>query len=366
MKEKAKIIVGMSGGVDSSVAALLLKEQGHEVIGLFMKNWEDDEHCPAEKDYQDVASICQKLGISYYTVNFSQEYWENVFKDFLEDYEKGLTPNPDILCNSEIKFKVFFEKAMALGADYLATGHYCQTNDEGLLLKGADPNKDQSYFLHAVDREVLKKVLFPIGHLEKSQVRQLALENDLITHNKKDSTGICFIGERKFREFLSQYIKKSQGNFELLNGEVVGKHQGLPFYTIGQRKGLGLGGPGEPWYVVGKDLRKNIVQVARGRVHEALFTEELYTTKIHWIRKPNQLPISLKAKIRYRQKDQDCVLEEVEGAFKVSFDKPQRAAAPGQFIVFYEGNECLGGGVIERVGPNYYQMKKELPESFIV
>jgi tRNA-specific 2-thiouridylase len=357
------VVVGMSGGVDSSVAALLLKEQGYKVIGLFMKNWDEDSpECTSEEDYQDVTKICEKLDIPYYTINFVKEYWENVFQDFLEEYKKGRTPNPDILCNREIKFKVFYDKAMALGADYLATGHYCQTNQKGELIKGLDPNKDQSYFLYAVQSDVLKNVLFPIGHLEKPEVRRLAEEHDLVTHDKKDSTGICFIGERNFRNFLSSYIKNAQGKFEDLEGNIVGDHQGVPFYTLGQRKGLGLGGPGEPWFVVGKDLRRNVVQVARGLKHPALFSDYLTVTDLSWVTQEPQYPLKCTAKIRYRQKDQECLIERDKNGLKVTFPIPQRAATPGQSVVFYKGNTCLGGGIIDSVGPSYFEMKRDLPE----
>jgi tRNA-specific 2-thiouridylase len=354
----------MSGGVDSSVAALLLKQQGHEVIGLFMKNWED-ENCPAEQDYEDVARVCEKIGIDYYTVNFSKDYWANVFAGFLEDYQAGRTPNPDILCNSEIKFKVFFDKAMDLGADYLATGHYCQTDGQGHLIKGLDKNKDQSYFLHQVESEVLKKVLFPIGHMEKAQVRQIALDHDLITHDKKDSTGICFIGERKFRDFLSEYIQKTQGNFETLEGQIVGEHRGTPFYTLGQRKGLGLGGPGEPWFVVGKDLDRNVVQVVRGKTHPALYTDWIEVDDLHFIGEPPKFPFHGKGKLRYRQPDQDCIVEKTANGYRVSFENPQRAATIGQSFVLYSDNICLGGGVIERLSQTYFEASKPLPEALI-
>ena len=268
INSSSTVVVGMSGGVDSSVTALLLKQQGYRVIGIYMKNWEElDENgvCTSAADFEDVAQTCSQLNIPFQAVNFTEEYKQNVFRNFIDEYEKGHTPNPDILCNKEIKFKVFFQKAMDLGADFLATGHYCRT-DGKTLMKGKDPGKDQSYFLYAVDQTVLKKVLFPIGDLEKSEVRKIAAEYDLPTKTKKDSTGICFIGERKFRSFLSNYIKTQKGEFRLLDGTVVGEHEGACFYTVGQRKHLGLGGQGERWFVVDKNTDENIVYVERGNI----------------------------------------------------------------------------------------------------
>lgn len=366
------VICGMSGGVDSSVAALLLKQAGYNVIGIFMKNWEETDEsgqCSATKDYQDVVDVCERIGIPYYSVDFVKEYREQVFSHFLEEYRLGHTPNPDILCNREIKFKVFFDKAMELGADYLATGHYCQKVFDGehtRLVKGADGNKDQSYFLYTMQEKVLEKVLFPIGDLPKPEVRRIAHEFDLATKSKKDSTGICFIGERDFRQFLSQYIQIHPGNFENLNGEVVGQHTGSAFYTIGQRKGLGLGGQGEPWFVVNKDTDRNVVIVERGEMHPALYCDEATATELSWVN-PEQsfsFPARVKCKVRYRQADQECDIVKIEGdRLYVRFVKPQRAVAVRQSIVFYQDDICLGGAMIESVGPSYYQMNRSLPLS---
>jgi tRNA-specific 2-thiouridylase len=370
-EEGATVIVGMSGGVDSSVTAAVLKEQGYNVIGMFMKNWEEtDENgiCQASKEYDDVVKVCEKLDIPYYSVEFVNEYRENVFKHFVDEYKAGHTPNPDILCNREIKFKVFMEKAMELGADYLATGHYCQNmllNGVHQLVKGNDPGKDQTYFLYTNKSEILKKVLFPIGHLPKAEVRRLAEKYDLATKNKKDSTGICFIGERNFKNFLSHYITFEKGPFKLLNGEVVGEHSGVSFYTIGQRKGLGLGGPGEPWFVVDKDPETNSVYVERGERHPALYRDELWANELSWVEQevPFELPFRCKAKIRYRQQDQDCVIQSIEnGVAHVVFDEPQRAITVRQSVVFYKDDICLGGGMIERGGLTYFERRLNLPE----
>ncbi len=343
--KKKKVVIGMSGGVDSSVSALLLKEQGYEVIGLYMKNWEDrDGSCPGAADYEDVIRVCDTLQIPCYTINFVQEYWDTVFSHFIEELKLGYTPNPDVLCNREIKFKALFEKAKELGADYLATGHYAQTKD-GLLLRSADLEKDQTYFLYTLQKEVLKQVLFPVGHLNKKEVRAIAEKSGLATAKKKDSTGICFIGERNFREFLSQYITKSQGNFETLNGKVVGQHEGTPFYTIGQRKGLKIGGPGEAWFVVGKDVARNVIVVEQGEDHPALFKPSLEATDISWVETPT-FPLRCTAKIRYRQKDQACTVTTMNEKLVVTFDEPQRAVTPRQAVVFYDGPRCLGGALI--------------------
>lgn len=344
------VVVGMSGGVDSSVSALLLKEQGYRVIGLFMKNWEETDErgqCKASKEFEDVGKVSDQLGIPYYSVNFTEEYQNSVFTRFLADIQAGLTPNPDVLCNREIKFKAFLQKAKELGADFLATGHYCQTDGEGHLLKGLDPEKDQSYFLHAVNDQALRMTLFPIGHLQKKQVREIARKNGLATSEKKDSTGICFIGKRDFKPFLSQYIGIRSGNFETLSGQVVGQHDGTAFYTIGQRKGMGLGGEGDAWFVVGKDRERNIVFVERGADHPALFCSHLLADGLTWIKESPELPFRCTAKIRYRQSDQACeILSIANGVAKIQFDEPQRAATPGQSVVFYQGNLCLGGGII--------------------
>jgi tRNA-specific 2-thiouridylase len=366
--EDTTIIVGMSGGVDSSVCAAVLKEQGYNVIGMFMKNWEEQDEngvCQASKEYDDVIKVCEKLDIPYYSVEFVKEYKDNVFKHFLEEYEAGFTPNPDILCNREIKFKVFLDKALELGADYLATGHYCQNmqlDGERRLVKGNDPGKDQTYFLYTMKSNKLDKVVFPIGHLPKSEVRLLAEKYDLATKNKKDSTGICFIGERNFKNFLSQYIQLKPGKFENLKGEVVGEHSGAAYYTMGQRKGLGLGGPGEPWFVVGKDIDRNVVIVERGEKHPALYCDELWANEISWVGNEFnfELPLKCRAKVRYRQVDQECTIQSIEGdSIHVTFDESQRAVTLRQSIVFYktiEGqNVCLGGAMISKSGQTHYE-----------
>jgi len=354
MSSKKTVVVGMSGGVDSSVSALILKEQGYDVIGLFMKNWEEvDENgvCTATQDYEDVRRVCEKINIPYYALSFSKEYMENVFSSFIKDFERGLTPNPDILCNREIKFKLFFDKAMELGADYFATGHYCQNiwnNGIPSLYKGLDLQKDQTYFLYTIQEQVLRKVLFPVGGLPKSEVRKIAHANSLSTAGKKDSTGICFIGERHFRTFLSQYIAIKPGNIETLEGKVVGKHQGAAYYTLGQRKGLGIGGPGDAWFVVGKEMERNVVIVVQGEDHPALFSQSLTATELSWINAPpERFPYVCHSKVRYRQEDHPCTIEKIEdGIAYVSFPEPQRSVTPGQSVVFYEGSRCLGGGII--------------------
>lgn len=355
---ETRIIVGMSGGVDSSVSALLLLQQGYQVEGLFMKNWEEDdgtEYCTAKEDLADAQSVCDRLGIKLHTANFAAEYWDNVFEHFLQEYKAGRTPNPDILCNREIKFKAFLEYAEHLGANYIATGHYARlTASEGKthLLRGVDRNKDQSYFLHAVSDQQLSKAMFPIGELEKPYVRELAEKNDLVTHNKKDSTGICFIGERRFRDFLQHYIPAQPGNIVTPEGEILGIHQGLMYHTIGQRQGLGIGGLAhhseEPWYVAGKNLETNELLVVQGKNHPLLFGSQLSVEHIEWIDGVGpDFPYRCTAKIRYRQSDQACeIIREADGGYEVIFDKPQRAIAPGQSAVFYQGERCLGGGII--------------------
>lgn len=367
IKKDQTVVVGMSGGVDSAISALLLRQQGLRVIGLFMKNWDDSRNgasgpCTAESDYADVVKVCEQLEIPYYTVEFIEEYFEQVFRPSLVEYERGATPNPDIWCNQKIKFKAFFERALELGADYIATGHYCRRmynskTDEYSLLKGSDPGKDQSYFLYTISSKILSKVLFPIGNLIKKEVRALALANNIPVHDKKDSTGICFIGERHFATFLSQYIKPKRGPFLTLSGEVVGEHQGQAFYTIGQRKGLGLGGPGEPWYVVKKDPQKNIVYVERGADHPALFSNSLWVGSLSWVNKQfseqseiKAFPYQCSAKVRYRQSDQNCkIVNAQKDRLLVEFEVPQRAVTIGQSIVFYQGEVCLGGGIISEI-----------------
>lgn len=347
---KPTVVVGMSGGVDSSVTALLLKQQGFNVIGLFMKNWEEKDAqgvCTSSREYEDVVRVCDQIDIPYYSVNFVKEYWENVFAHFLEELKQGYTPNPDVLCNREIKFKVFLEKAMSMGADYLATGHYCQIR-EGQLIKGLDPNKDQSYFLYTLQSETLKKVLFPVGGMPKSEVRAFASKHGLATSEKKDSTGICFIGERNFTKFLSQYLPFQPGNFETLDGKIVGEHRGTAYYTIGQRKGLEIGGPGEAWFVVGKEMKRNVILVEQGADHPALYSSSLIATDISWVGTAPSLPFRCHAKIRYRQADQECLIERIENdRLFVSFPTPQRAVTPRQSIVFYDGDVCLGGAMIK-------------------
>lgn len=348
----SKVIVGMSGGVDSSVTALLLKQQGYDVSALFMKNWEECDAqgvCKASREYDDVVAVCEHLDIPCYSVNFVQEYKESVFTHFLNELKQGFTPNPDILCNREIKFKVFLDKVLKRGADFLATGHYCQTNAQGQLIRGSDPQKDQSYFLYTLKAPILKKVLFPVGHLLKSDVRRIAEKHALITAHKKDSTGICFIGKRNFKEFTGHYIGYTPGDFETAEGRIVGRHDGVCFYTIGQRKGLGIGGPGDAWFVVGKDSARNVVVVAQGEDHPSLYTSSLKASDLSWVAEelPGPLPYFCHSKIRYRQTDQECVIESVDqGVATVRFLQPQRAVTSRQSIVFYQGEVCLGGGMI--------------------
>ncbi len=354
-----RVIVGLSGGVDSSVAATLLLEQGYRVDGVFMKNWEDDDsdgYCPAEQDFQDAKSVCEQLGISLQAVNFSRAYRDNVFRYFLEEYRAGRTPNPDILCNREIKFKVFLEHALERGADLIATGHYARVarmDGRFQLLKARDQNKDQTYFLYTLGQQQLSRALFPLGELEKSEVRAIAAKNGLVTHAKKDSTGICFIGERNFREFLGRYLPARPGEMRTPDGELIGEHAGLMYYTLGQRQGLGIGGragaqEGKPWYVVGKDIENNLLIVSQG-LHPMLYSRTLEASQLHWVAgEPVTTPFRCKAKIRYRQPEQPCVITRLDdNSCHVTFDEPQQAATPGQSVVFYHGEECLGGGVIE-------------------
>ncbi|TAA66865.1 tRNA 2-thiouridine(34) synthase MnmA [Planococcus salinarum] len=355
--QDTRVVVGMSGGVDSSVAAYLLKEQGYDVIGIFMKNWDDtDENgvCTATEDYEDVIRVCNQIGIPYYAVNFEKQYWDKVFTYFLDEYKAGRTPNPDVMCNKEIKFKAFLEHALSLGADYLATGHYAQVerteNGETKMLRGKDNNKDQTYFLNQLDQEQLSKVMFPIGHMEKKRVREIALEAGLATATKKDSTGICFIGERNFKEFLGQYLPAQPGSMETLEGVKMGAHDGLMYYTIGQRQGLGIGGAGDPWFVIGKDLDRNILYVGQNFHHDALYSDSLSAVNLSFTSNiPPAEKFDCTAKFRYRQEDTGVTVEMKDGEAIVTFHEPVRAITPGQAVVFYDGDECLGGGTIDKV-----------------
>ncbi len=349
----------MSGGVDSSVAALRLLEQGHEVTGLFMKNWDEDdgsEYCTAKEDLADAQQVSDKLGIELKTVNFAAEYWDNVFEDFLSEYAAGRTPNPDILCNREIKFKAFLDYATELGADYIATGHYtqiAQQHNQFQLLRGLDNNKDQSYFLYTLGQTQLSRSLFPIGNMEKPAVRELAQKAGFINSRKKDSTGICFIGERKFKDFLQRYLPAQPGLMNTPEGETIGEHQGLMYYTLGQRQGLGIGGiksaAEEPWYVVEKDLKNNILVVAQGHDHTLMQSNTLNASQLSWVSgQAVSNSFRCTAKTRYRQKDQACQVTLIgDDHCLVQFDDPQRAVTPGQSVVFYNNEVCLGGGIID-------------------
>jgi tRNA-specific 2-thiouridylase len=348
----SRIVVGMSGGVDSAVTALLLKQQGHEVIGLFMKNWEDDEgeNCPARQDFLDVLAVADVIGIEVEAVNFAREYKERVFSYFLAEYQAGRTPNPDVLCNSEIKFKAFLEHAMSLGASRIATGHYARLREsEGRceLLKAVDGSKDQSYFLYRLNQAQLSKTLFPLGELQKSEVRKIAQAAGLPNFAKKDSTGICFIGERPFREFLSRYLPKQPGGMETPEGRPMGQHEGLMYYTIGQRQGLGIGGQGEPWFVAGKDMARNVLIVVQGHQHPLLYKNSLAAADLNWIGARPATGVRYGAKTRYRQPDAGCSVTSLdETRCEVEFSEAQFAVTPGQSVVLYEGDVCLGGGVI--------------------
>lgn len=352
------VVVGMSGGVDSSVAALLLKQQGYNVIGLFMHNWEENDEdgaCTAADDFEDVKRVCEKLQIPYYSVNFAQQYLDKVFAEFLEEYKKGRTPNPDVLCNREIKFGPFLEYALMLGADYVATGHYANIRHEDgkhYLQRALDENKDQTYFLNQLNQEQLAKVMFPVGNIEKPELRRIAQENDLITASKKDSTGVCFIGERKFRQFLQNYLPAKQGDIVDTKGKVVGRHEGVMFYTYGQRRGLNIGGVSGGtgrWFVYDKDVKNNILYVSQGD-ESLLFSSGLVSYKINWIPSvPTNATFECLARFRHRQPLQKVKVTILEDKIEVMFDQKQRAITPGQYVVFYNEKDCLGGGIIEEV-----------------
>ncbi|WP_226036995.1 tRNA 2-thiouridine(34) synthase MnmA [Aquibacillus saliphilus] len=359
-RKDIRVVVGMSGGVDSSVTALLLKQQGYDVVGIFMKNWDDtDENgvCTATEDFDDVVRVCNQIDIPYYAVNFEKQYWDKVFTYFLDEYKAGRTPNPDVMCNKEIKFKAFLEHAISLGADYLATGHYAQVekvNDQYQMIRGVDDNKDQTYFLNQLSQDVLAKVMFPLGHLPKKEVRKIAAEHDLATANKKDSTGICFIGERNFKEFLSEYLPAQPGKMTTLSGVEQGQHQGLMYYTIGQRQGLGIGGPGDPWFVVGKNLKDNVLYVEQGFHNDLLYSDGLIASQLNWIsgESPTE-KIECTAKFRYRQNDSKVTVVPMgDGKVQVDFAEAERAITPGQAVVFYQNEVCLGGGTIDEIIKN--------------
>ena len=363
MRTGSRVVVGLSGGVDSAVTAWLLKQQGHDVIGIFMKNWEDDddsEYCSSNIDFVDAAAVADVVGIELEHVNFAAEYKDRVFAEFLREYQAGRTPNPDVLCNAEIKFKAFLDHAMRLGADKIATGHYARVRHvDGRfeLLKGLDPAKDQSYFLHRLTQSQLAKTLFPVGELKKTEVRRLAAEIGLPNAKKKDSTGICFIGERPFRDFLNRYVQHAPGAMRDERGRVVGQHVGLSFYTLGQRQGLGIGGVkaggGEhaPWYVARKDMARNELHVVQGHDHAWLLSSTLTADDCSWT--AGQAPglERLAAKTRYRQADAPCHLQGTPQGFALRFDQPQWAVTPGQSAVLYDGEVCLGGGIISSASP---------------
>lgn len=352
-----RIVVGMSGGVDSSVAALLLKKQGYDVIGVFMNNWEedgDDGVCTAESDWRDVRQVCDLLDIPYYSVSFAREYWDNVFSYFLQEYRAGRTPNPDVLCNREIKFKAFLDFALQLGASRIATGHFVRTNGAGDLLRGVDAGKDQSYFLYMVHQEQLRRAVFPVGGMTKRQVRAIAEENGLPVSRKKDSTGVCFIGERRFKQFLQTYLPAQPGDMVSPEGKVVGRHDGLMYYTLGQRRGLGIGGCGDgrSWFVIGKDLERNQLLVAQGEDHPMLYSTQAVGGDVTWVgdaplREGETLRCT--CKYRYRQGDQPVEVTLRDGKLFLRSRVAQRAVTPGQSAVLYDGERCLGGAIIEAV-----------------
>ncbi|EUJ51633.1 tRNA 2-thiouridine(34) synthase MnmA [Paenilisteria rocourtiae] len=354
---KTRVVVGMSGGVDSSVTAYLLKKQGYDVIGIFMKNWDDTDEfgmCTATEDYEDVIRVANQIGIPYYAVNFEKEYWDKVFTYFLDEYKLGRTPNPDVMCNKEIKFKAFLEHAESLGADFVATGHYARVetiDNEVKMLRGVDRNKDQTYFLNQLSQAQISKVMFPLGGMEKPEVRRIAEEAELATAGKKDSTGICFIGERNFKQFLSEYLPAQPGDMKTLDGKLMGKHDGLMYHTIGQRHGLGIGGDGDPWFVVGKDLANNVLFVEQGFHHDSLYSDSLVATDMSFVSdRPVDAVFHCTAKFRYRQEDVGVTVHLLDGnKAHVVFDEPARAVTPGQALVLYDGDVCLGGGTIDEI-----------------
>lgn len=372
-KSETRVVVGMSGGVDSSVVAYLLKQQGYDVVGVFMKNWDDKNDsgvCTATEDYADVAKVAEAIGIPYYSVNFEKEYWDRVFTYFLDEYRNGRTPNPDVMCNKEVKFAAFLDYAMQLDADYIAMGHYAQVTRDAAgkvhLLRGADANKDQTYFLSQLSQAQLDKAMFPIGHMNKAEVRKIAKKANLATAEKKDSTGVCFIGERNFREFLSEFLPAQPGPMKTLSGEVKGQHYGLMNYTIGQRKGLGIGGSSksnEPWFVVGKDLKNNTLLVGQGYHNQHLYSDRLEGSKVSFIDpeavKARGLEFACTAKFRYRQTDVGVKVKFSSDYDHVTvyFDEPARAVTPGQEVVFYDGEECLGSATIDAAFTGDHQMQ---------
>ena len=379
---KCKVVVGLSGGVDSAVSAWLLKQQGHEVVGIFMKNWEDDddsEYCSSRQDFLDAAAVADVIGIAIEHVNFAAEYKDRVFAEFLREYQAGRTPNPDVLCNAEIKFKAFLDHAMRLGAEKIATGHYARTHFNSAtqrheLLKGLDPLKDQSYFLHRLNQAQLAKTLFPVGELPKAEVRRIAAEIGLPNAKKKDSTGICFIGERPFREFLNRYLQSKPGPIKNDSARIIGKHMGLSFYTVGQRQGLGIGGvktagdakggsEHQPWFVARKDIQNNTLWVAQGHDHPWLLSPLLQAEDASWVAGEPPAPGKYGAKTRYRQADAACLLApNGDGAFALGFDEPQWAVTPGQSAVLYDGEVCLGGGVIHSASATELPLPAIAPE----
>ena len=356
---RERVVVGMSGGVDSSVAALLLKQQGYDVVGVFMKNWEETDDngvCTAEQDWGDVRQVCERIDIPYYAVNFSKEYWDRVFSYFLKEYKAGRTPNPDVLCNREIKFAAFLDFAMNLGAEKIATGHFVQTDDAGHLLRGADPGKDQSYFLYMVHDTQLKKAMFPVGGMTKKEVRALAEQMGLPVFNKKDSTGVCFIGERNFRKFLKTYLPATPGDMVTPEGKKVGEHEGLMYYTLGQRRGLGIGGCGDgrSWFAIDKDLEGNRLIVAQGEDHPMLYSTLCEGEDVTWVGEDpfgdKTESVRCTCKYRYRQQDQEVeIRKKDDGGMLIRSLMPQRAVTPGQSAVFYLGDRCLGGCIVTRV-----------------